>query len=166
MATIVLPHPDASQPRALGAISPRHPMALTAWFLLVVSLGAAGAFVTLPGHLPCLLRLELQRPWCSFLRASALAIIPRVRALAGSSSRCRNSGLAMGRPGLPLPLCAQGAPGGVRPPAGLGDMAIGVTAPWIILALIRQPASPPVADSSVGISLGYWISCCAQHRSL
>jgi hypothetical protein len=24
-------------------------------------------------------------------------------------------------------------------PAGLGDMAIGVTAPWIILALIRQP---------------------------
>jgi len=24
-------------------------------------------------------------------------------------------------------------------PAGLGDMAIGVTAPWIILALVRQP---------------------------
>jgi hypothetical protein len=24
-------------------------------------------------------------------------------------------------------------------PAGLGDMAVGVTAPWIILALIRQP---------------------------
>jgi hypothetical protein len=24
-------------------------------------------------------------------------------------------------------------------PAGLGDMAIGVTAPWIVLALVRQP---------------------------
>jgi membrane protease YdiL (CAAX protease family) len=24
-------------------------------------------------------------------------------------------------------------------PAGLGDMAIGVTAPWIMLALVRQP---------------------------
>jgi hypothetical protein len=25
-------------------------------------------------------------------------------------------------------------------PAGLGDMAIGVTAPWVVLALVRQPA--------------------------
>jgi hypothetical protein len=24
-------------------------------------------------------------------------------------------------------------------PAGLGDMAIGITAPWVILALIRRP---------------------------
>jgi hypothetical protein len=31
-------------------------------------------------------------------------------------------------------------PGIFALPAGLGDMAIGVTAPWVILALVRQPA--------------------------
>jgi hypothetical protein len=40
-------------------------------------------------------------------------------------------------------------------PAGLGDMAIGVTAPWIILALVRQPGfaaggTPQLLDTIVG----------------
>jgi hypothetical protein len=40
-----------------------------------------------------------------------------------------------------LALYAYGVlPGLFALPAGLGDIAIGVTAPWIILALIRQPS--------------------------
>jgi hypothetical protein len=39
-----------------------------------------------------------------------------------------------------LALYAQGQlPGLFAWPAGLGDIAIGITAPWIVLALIRQP---------------------------
>jgi hypothetical protein len=31
-------------------------------------------------------------------------------------------------------------PGGFALPAGLGDMAIGITAPWVVAALTRQPS--------------------------
>ena len=63
MTTIVLPQPAESQPSGRGGIRLAVAIALTVWLLLVVSLGAAGAFVGPPGTPPCPLRLELQRPW-------------------------------------------------------------------------------------------------------
>jgi len=56
-------------------------------------------------------------------------------------------------------------PGIFALPAGLGDMAIGVTAPWIILALVRQPGFAAgaafrrwnvlgIVDLVVAVSLG------------
>ena len=46
MATTVLPRPAASQPTGLSGIPRSVTLALAAWFLLVVSLGAVGAFVS------------------------------------------------------------------------------------------------------------------------
>ena len=116
MTAIVLPQSAESQPSGRGAIQPVVAIALTVWLLLVVSLGAAGAFVGPPGTPPlghC--DWNCSAPGALFRMAAASAILPRVRALPGSSAHCWNAGLAMGPYGLPLPLCVQGAAGSVRP---------------------------------------------------
>ena len=52
MATILLPRPAQSQPGRLRGIRLGVTLAVTVWFLLVVSLGAVGAFVDCPGAPP------------------------------------------------------------------------------------------------------------------
>ena len=67
------------------------------------------------------------RPFRDFVLAADLRLMTGIQA-------GRFAGLGF------LALYANGVlPGSFALPAGLGDMAIGVTAPWVLLALIRRP---------------------------
>jgi hypothetical protein len=115
-------------------------MALSVWLLLVVSLGAAGAFIGPPGTPPLPIAFGFAAPlllffgWMRLSRSFREFVLSLdLRPIAGMQA-WRWAGLGF------LSLYAHKVlPAVFALPAGLGDMAIGVTAPWIILALIRQP---------------------------
>lgn len=120
---------------------------LALWFTLVFFLAAAGAFVTPPGSPPLPVGMGVTVPIVAFL--VAFAVSPSFREfvlaidlrLAAAIQAWRFAGLGF------LALYANGLlPGFFAWPAGLGDIAIGVTAPWVIVALIRNPgfAASPV----------------------
>jgi hypothetical protein len=140
MATTVLPRPVESQPSGLSGTGLSITLVLTAWFLLVVSLGAAGAFVARPGTPPIGIAIGVGAPLLLFFAALRLSQSFRdfvlsldLRLIAGIQA-WRWAGLGF------LSLYAYNLlPGLFALPAGLGDMAIGFTAPWIILALVRRP---------------------------
>jgi hypothetical protein len=113
---------------------------LAIWLVVVLVLGAIGAFERPPGALPVPILLGATVPLVVFLaaygssarfRAFVLALhLP----LAAAIQAWRAGGLGF------LALYAHGVlPGVFAWPAGLGDIAIGVTAPWVVLALIRRP---------------------------
>ena len=136
MTAITLPQPAESR----GGIRRAVAIALTVWFLLVVSLGLGGAFVGPPGTPPLpiaigvaaplglfLLLLRFSQSFREFVLSLDLKVIAGIQAW-------RWAGLGF------LSLYAHNVlPAVFALPAGLGDMAIGVTAPWIILKLLRQP---------------------------
>lgn len=113
---------------------------LAAWLALVAYLGARGAFVAPSGQAPLailagvmtpilvfLAALRLSRAFRDYVRAADLRFMMGVQAW-------RFAGLGF------IALYAHGVlPGLFAWPAGLGDIAIGVTAPWILVALIRRP---------------------------
>jgi hypothetical protein len=140
MATTILPRPVESQPSWLSGIGLSVTLVLTAWFLLVVSLGAVGAFVARPGTPPLGIAIGVGAPLLLFfawLRLSQsfrdFVLSLDLRLIAGIQA-WRWAGLGF------LSLYAYNVlPGIFALPAGLGDMAIGFTAPWIILRLVRQP---------------------------
>jgi hypothetical protein len=115
-------------------------IALTAWFLLVASLGAVGAFVGPPGKPPLAIALGAGSPLLLFFAWMRLSQSFRefvlsldLRLIAGMQA-WRWAGLGF------LFLYAHNVlPAVFALPAGLGDMAIGVMAPWMILALVRRP---------------------------
>src|SRR5580704_10541099 len=136
MTAITLPQPAESR----GGIRRAVAIALTVWLLPVVSLGLGGAFVGPPGtpSLPIaigvaaplglfFLLLRFSRSFREFVLSLDLKVIAGIQAW-------RWAGLGF------LSLYAHNVlPAVFALPAGLGDMAIGVTAPWIILKLLRQP---------------------------
>jgi hypothetical protein len=140
MTTIVLPQSVDSRPDGRGGIRPAVVTALAVWLLLVLSFGAAGAFVGPPGTPPLAIAMGVAAPLVLFFAALRLSRSFRefvlsldLRLLAGMQA-WRWAGLGF------LSLYAHKVlPAVFALPAGLGDMAIGVTAPWMILALIRQP---------------------------
>ena len=140
MATTILPRPVESQPSWLSGIGLSVTLVLTAWFLLVVSLGAVGAFVGRPGTPPVGIAIGVGAPLLLFfawLRLSQsfrdFVLSLDLRVIAGIQA-WRWAGLGF------LSLYAYNVlPGIFALPAGLGDMAIGFTAPWIILGLVRRP---------------------------
>lgn len=140
MTTMVLPHPTESQPTGRGGSRSAVAIVLTVWFLLVMSLGAAGVFIAPPRTPPLPLAIGVVAPLMLFfawLRLSqsfrAFVLSLDLRFIAGMQA-WRWAGLGF------LSLYAYRVlPAVFALPAGLGDMAIGVTAPWIILALVRQP---------------------------
>jgi len=140
MAPTVLSLPAESQPSGLRGVRLRVALVLTAWFVLVVSLGAAGAFVGRPGTPPYGIAIGVGAPLLLFFAWLRLARSFRdfvlaidLRLIAGMQA-WRWAGFGF------LALYAYGVlPGVFALPAGLGDMAIGVTAPWVLLALLRQP---------------------------
>ena len=140
MTTIVLPQPAESQPRGRGGIRPAVVIALTVWLLLILSLGLAGAFVGPPGTPPLPLAIGVAAPLVLFFASLRLSQSFRsfvlsldLKLIAGMQA-WRWAGLGF------LSLYAYKVlPAVFALPAGLGDMAIGFTAPWIILALARQP---------------------------
>lgn len=113
---------------------------LAVWLALVLVLGAGGAFATPPRTPPLpiltgvllpiiafLAALRLSRPFRDFVLAADLRFLTGIQAW-------RFAGFGF------LALYAHGVlPGVFAWPAGLGDIAIGITAPWVIVALIRRP---------------------------
>ncbi len=113
---------------------------LALWLVVVFWLGAAGAFVRAPGTPPFPILIGATAPVVVFLAAYwgsaafhsfTLSIdLP----LAAAVQAWRAGGLGF------LALYAHGVlPGSFAWPAGMGDIAIGVTAPWVTLALVRRP---------------------------
>src|SRR5579862_3297477 len=141
MTAIVLPRPAETQPSGRGAIRLAIPIALTVWFLLVLALGAVGAFVAPAGTPPLAIAIGVAAPLVLFflwLRLSPsfreFVLTLDLRLIAGMQA-WRWAGM-----GFLFLYANKVLPAVFALPAGLGDMAIGVTAPWIILSLIRQPA--------------------------
>jgi hypothetical protein len=113
---------------------------LAVWLALVFELGEAGAFVRQPGSIPVPIIIGVIAPLIVFLAAYRLSelfhqlvMTADLRLMAGIQA-WRFAGLGF------LALYAHGVlPGFFAWPAGLGDMAIGLTAPWVIMALIQRP---------------------------
>ena len=116
-------------------------VALALWLGIVFLLGAQGAFVGSPGSPPLPIFFGFAIPLMTFFAAysrgspfRAFVLGADLRLLAWIQA-WRWGGLGF------LSLYAHGIlPGLFAFPAGLGDMAIGVTAPWIVLRLIRRPS--------------------------
>jgi hypothetical protein len=112
------------------------------WLALVLLLGANGAFIRRPEVPPLPILLGATVPVLLFLAAyggssalRALTLAADLRLLTAIQG-WRAGGLGF------LALYAHGVlPGLFALPAGLGDIAIGVTAPWVMFALLRSPAS-------------------------
>jgi hypothetical protein len=115
-------------------------LVLAVWLALVVVLGATRALTVPPGVPPYPLAIAVGAPIVVFLAALWLSAgfrsflstvdLPLITALQG----WRWAGLGF------LFLYAYGVlPGAFAWPAGLGDMAIAITAPWVALALVRRP---------------------------
>jgi len=113
---------------------------LAAWFVVIVLLGASRAFVTPAGVLPLPIAIGVTVPVLVFLGAYWMSrqfrefvLTADLRLVAGIHA-WRAAGFAF------LALYAyEVLPGFFALPAGLGDIAIGLTAPWVVLALIRRP---------------------------
>jgi hypothetical protein len=113
---------------------------LVIWLALVLVLGAGGAFVSPPGEVPIPIAIGVAAPLIIFLAAFWGSADFRAFVMAGdlplatAVQAWRFAGIGF------LALYAHGLlPGVFVWPAGLGDMAIGITAPWIAVALIRRP---------------------------
>jgi hypothetical protein len=112
---------------------------LAVWFALVVFLGAGEVFVAPAGNPPLALLIAVTAPvivfiaglWVSkpvreFVLAADLRFMTAIQAW-------RIGGFSF------LALYSYGIlPGYFAWPAGVGDMMIGVTAPWIVVGLLRQ----------------------------
>jgi hypothetical protein len=147
MSTTVLPR--SAQPRftRVPGMTLALIVLLTAWFAVVVVLGASGAFVGPPGTPPLPLAIGFAGPIVAFFALLRLSRSFREFVLAAdlrfmvAIQAWRFVGLEF------LTLYTHKVlPGLFALPAGLGDIAIGVTAPLILLALIRRPrfAASPV----------------------
>ena len=121
---------------ARGVVS----LALVLWLMLVLLLGANGWFLSPPGKPPFAILLGVAAPLIAFFAAYRLSEAFRDLVLAAdlrfmaAVQAWRFAGFGF------LALYVHGVlPGVFAWPAGLGDMAIGIAAPWIIVALIRRP---------------------------
>lgn len=166
MAATVLSGPAESNPAGGGGVPMSVSLVLAVWFLLVASLGALGAFVGRPGTPPIAMGIGFGTPLLIFFAALRLSRSFRnfvlsfdLRLMAGIQA-WRWAGFGF------LSLYAHGIlPAMFALPAGLGDMAVGFAAPWMILGLVRRPgfaASPAfirwnvfgILDLVVAVSLG------------
>ena len=140
MTTTVLPRPAESRPTGSGGIRLSVSLVLAVWFALVVSLGALGAFVAAPGRPPVGIGIGFGAPLLLFFAAlrfsdsfRAFVLSIDLRLIAGIQA-WRWAGLGF------LSLYAHDIlPAVFALPAGLGDMAVGFAAPWMILGLVRRP---------------------------
>jgi hypothetical protein len=115
--------------------------ALALWLGLVCFLGSQGAFEGKADSPPLAIFFGLVIPLALFFAAyfgwSAFRafILHADLRLVSAMQAWRWAGLGF------LSLYAHGVlPGLFAFPAGLGDMAVGVTAPWMVLRLIREPS--------------------------
>lgn len=122
-----------------ASISTQLVTALVAWLLIVLSLGYAGAFIARPGMPPIGIAIAVVVPSGIFFALLRLSETFRqfvlsldLRFVAGMQA-WRWAGL-----GFVFLYAYDVLPAVFALTAGIGDMAIGLTAPWIILSLNRQ----------------------------
>ena len=129
-------------------LSNKHPnvrsvvlVALAVWFALVFFLGAQGAFVAGAGSPPVPIFLGLAIPLGVFV-AAYFGWTPFRDFILGADLRFVAAMQAWRWAGAQFFwLYAWGVlPELFAFPAGVGDMAIGVTAPWIVIGLVRNPS--------------------------
>jgi hypothetical protein len=166
MSATVLARPPEPRRIDLGPIRLSITLVLGVWLALVVSLGALGAFVGSAGRPPVAIAIGFAAPLLLF--SACLRLSPSFRhfvlsldlRLIASVQAWRWAGFGF------LSLYAYHVlPAMFALPAGLGDMAVGFAAPWMILSLVQQPdfaASPAfvrwnvfgILDLVVAVSLG------------
>jgi hypothetical protein len=125
----------------LSGFRPRISLVLGLWLLLVMSLGALGAFTGRPGQPPLAIALGVAAPLLIFF--TWLRLSPSFREFILSLDLRLVSGMQAWRwagLGFLFLFAYRILPGFFALPAGLGDMAVGITAPWMIFGLIRRPA--------------------------
>jgi len=166
MTPTVLSRPAESDPTGLSGIRAAIPLVLAVWFVVIVSLGSVGAFVSAPARPPIAIAIGVGMPlllffaWLRFSRAFRDFVLSLDLRLIAGIQAWRWAGLGF----LSL-YTYKVLPGIFALPAGLGDMAVGFAAPWMILALVRRPgfaASPAfvrwnvlgILDLVVAVSLG------------
>lgn len=138
MSTTVLP-PEARS-TGFNAMRITVILAIAIWFVLVVTLGARGAFLGKPGAPPIGMAIGFTAPLLGFF--AWLRLSPAFRdfilsldlRLAAGMQAWRFAGL-----GFLFLYAYKVLPGLFALPAGLGDMAVGFAAPWMILGLARHP---------------------------
>jgi hypothetical protein len=166
MPATVLPGPTDSQPIGSSSIRLSITLALAVWFVLVVSLGGLGAFVSPPRTPPIAIAIAVGAPlllffaWLRLSQAFRHFVLSLDLHLIAGMQAWRWAGLGF------LSLYAHDVlPAMFALPAGLGDMAVGFAAPWMILGLVHRrgfAASPAfirwnvlgILDLVVAVSLG------------
>lgn len=141
MSNAVLSHSDQLKAPIVPGTGLSVAFVLAVWFLVVYLLGVGEVFVTPGGTPPLALLIAVTTPIIVFLTAYWISypfrefvLAADLRLLTGIQA-WRIGGFSF------LALYTYGVlPGYFAWPAGLGDMAIGVTAPWLIMALIRRPS--------------------------
>lgn len=164
MSTTVLPPPSVSTASSGTRFSVF--LVLAIWFVLVMALGAQGAFFGRPGAPPIGMAIGFTAPLLLFFALLRLSSAFRsfvlsldLRLTAGMQA-WRFAGL-----GFLFLYAYKVLPGLFALPAGLGDMAVGLAAPWMMLGLARNPryaASPAfvrwnwlgILDLVVALGLG------------
>ena len=114
---------------------------LAGWLAAVILFGVREAFVSSVGMPPIAIGIAAGTPLMVFFVAFWLSAAFR-RFVTSADLRLVAAIQAWRWAGFGfISLCVYGMlPGRFAWPAGLGDMAIGFTAPWIVLALVRRPS--------------------------
>ncbi len=115
---------------------------LAAWLAAVLALGASDAFSTPAGTPPIPIALGAMLPLAVFLLSYFFSATFRARVL-GADVRIL-AGLQAWRLGglWFLALYTYGLlPGLFSWPAGIGDMSVALAAPWMVVALFRDPST-------------------------
>ncbi|HEY2121772.1 MAG TPA: hypothetical protein VGH37_21500 [Candidatus Acidoferrum sp.] len=166
MENTVISHVDQPKIPAVSATGAFVAVFFLAWLALIFVLGARGAFVAPRGAPPLELLIGFLAPLSLFL--VGYRTIPTLREFILSADLRLIVGIQAWRwAGFGfLTLYTYGVlPGIFAWPAGLGDMAIGVTSPLVLYALLRRPGFAAgknfvawnisgILDLTVAVSIG------------
>lgn len=166
MAHTVLSHADYPNIPMISGAGAFVASIFLAWLALVFVLGARGAFVTTPGAPPLALLISLVVPLGLFLVGYWTS--PSLRQFVLSADLRLIVGIQAWRWagfGFLTLYTYRVLPGIFAWPAGLGDMAIGVTAPLVLAGLLRRPGFAAgnrfvlwnisgILDLAVAVSIG------------
>jgi hypothetical protein len=166
MANAVLSQVDQRHVPEVSGIGTLVAVVFSAWLALVFVLGARGAFVAPPGAPPLALLVGLVAPLGLFLvgywanrSLREFVLSADLRIIVGMQA-WRWAGF-----GFLTLYTYRVLPGIFAWPAGLGDMAIGVTAPLVLASLLRRPGFAAgkrfvawnlsgILDLTVAVSIG------------
>ena len=166
MANIAFSRIDQPQVPAASGAKASVAAFFLAWLALVFTLAARGAFIAAPGAPPLALLIGLLAPLSLFL--IGYRTIPQLREFVLSVDLRLIAGIQAWRWagfGFLTLYTYRILPGIFAWPAGLGDMAIGVTAPFVLSALLHRPGFAAsksflawnisgILDLTVAVSIG------------